>query len=61
MNVRMNSTVRCTYEAQENIVRLVHQELIEQAHVPQEDWRKEIVVYAMKVCLRCCPKQQCNG
>jgi hypothetical protein len=52
MNIRMSPTVRCTYEAEENIVRLVHQELVKQANAPQEDWRKEIVVYAMKVCLR---------
>jgi len=56
MNIRMSPTVRCTYEAEENIVRLVHQELVKQANAPQEDWRKEIVVYAMKPG-RSCSKQ----
>jgi len=50
MNLRMHPTVRCTYEAEENVLRLILQELVEQTNVPQEDWKKEIVVYALKVC-----------
>jgi hypothetical protein len=50
MNVRMHPTVRCTYEAEENVVRLILQELVEQPNIAQEDRNKEIVVYALKVC-----------
>jgi hypothetical protein len=49
MNVRIHPSVRCTYEAEENIIRLILHECIEIPNVPQEDWKKEIVVYALKV------------
>ena len=50
MNVRMHPTVRCTYEPEENVLRLVLHELVEHPKVVQEDRKKEIVVYALKVC-----------
>jgi len=56
MNVRMHPTVRCTYEPEENVLRLILQELVEQPNVAQEDRKKEIVVYALKPG-RSCSKQ----
>lgn len=50
MNVRMHPTMRCTYEAEEHVVRIILQELVEQPNVAQEDWKREIVVYALRVC-----------
>ena len=51
MNVRMHPTVRCTYDAEENVLRLILQEGVEQTNVLQQDSSKwEIVVYALKVC-----------
>lgn len=48
MNVRMHPTVHCTYEAEEHVVRIILQELVEQPNVAQEDWKREIVVYALR-------------
>src|ERR1700733_2698767 len=37
MNVRIHPSVRCIYEAEENILRLILHEYIELPNVPQED------------------------
>lgn len=49
MNVRMNPTVRCIFDEEENVLRLVLKEFIEEENVPQKDWKGEIAVYALKV------------
>lgn len=49
MNVRVNHTVRCTYDAEEHVVRLILKESIEDPAVPPKDWATEVVIYALKV------------
>ncbi|KAG5647386.1 hypothetical protein DXG03_000456 [Asterophora parasitica] len=48
MNIRMQPTVRCTFDAEENIVRLILKEAIEQKDAPAAEWEREVVVYALK-------------
>ncbi|KAG5634810.1 hypothetical protein H0H81_000704 [Sphagnurus paluster] len=49
MNIRMHPTVRCIFDAGENVLRLILKEAIEQKDVPSQDWKHEVVVYALKV------------
>ncbi|TFK34027.1 hypothetical protein BDQ12DRAFT_690261 [Crucibulum laeve] len=56
MNIRVSPAVRCTYDADERVVRVVLKEPIEQEGVPQQDWANEIVIYALKPG-RSCSKQ----
>ncbi|RXW22359.1 hypothetical protein EST38_g3496 [Candolleomyces aberdarensis] len=58
MNVKVNSTVRCSYDAEENAVRLVLKEPVisESTSSPKKDGALELVVYALKPG-RACPKQ----
>lgn len=49
MNVRLHPSVRCAFDAEENVLRLILKEPIEQENVPQQDWATEVVVYALKV------------
>jgi hypothetical protein len=49
MNIRMHSNVHCTFDEEENALRLVLKEFIEEVGVPKKDWRGEVVVYALKV------------
>lgn len=49
MNVRMNPTVRCIFDEEENVLRLVLKEFIEEENVPQKDWKGEVAIYALKV------------
>ncbi|KAJ8518555.1 hypothetical protein ONZ45_g4371 [Pleurotus djamor] len=48
MNVRLNTSVRCTYDAEEHILRVVLAEPVETPDVPVEQWPREVVVYALK-------------
>ena len=61
MNIRVQPTVRCSYVAEENIVRIVLKEVVEgtgnvgtssdsQAGLGDAT-HQEVVVYALKVCL----------
>ncbi|RDB18559.1 hypothetical protein Hypma_000304 [Hypsizygus marmoreus] len=56
MNVRMLPTIRCTFDADEHVVRVILKEPIEKKDVPKEDWEREVVVYALKPS-RSCSKQ----
>lgn len=56
MNIRMHPTVRCIFDAGENVLRLILKEAIEQKDVPSQDWKHEVVVYALKPG-RSCSKQ----
>ncbi|KAF9465611.1 hypothetical protein BDZ94DRAFT_1159842 [Collybia nuda] len=56
MNVRMHPTVRCIFDEDENVLRLVLKEFIEEKDVPQSEWKGEVVVYALKPG-RSCSKQ----
>jgi hypothetical protein len=49
MNVRLYPALRCTYDAAENVLRLVLKEPVEQENVPPEEWARDVVVYAVKV------------
>lgn len=49
MNVRLHPALRCTFDAEENVLRLVLKEPVEQENVPPEEWARDIVVYALKV------------
>ena len=48
MNVKVNSAVRCTYEPEENAIRLVLKEPVE-GQLGKEP-QLEVVVYALNVC-----------
>lgn len=51
MNVKVDTTVRCTYEREENAIRLVLKEPVEgQLAGADKEQQLEIVVYALKVC-----------
>ncbi|KAJ2913351.1 hypothetical protein MD484_g7067, partial [Candolleomyces efflorescens] len=58
MNVKVNATVRCSYDAEENAVRLVLKEPVvsESTSSPKKDVPLELVVYALKPG-RACSKQ----
>lgn len=45
----MHPTVKCTFDAEENVLRLILKEFVEQTNVPQKDWKGEVVIYALKV------------
>lgn len=49
MNVRVNTSVRCTFDAEEHVLRIVLAETVESPEIPAEQWPREIVVYALKV------------
>lgn len=50
MNVQVNSAVRCTYEREENAIRLVLKEPVEgQLAGAAKEQQLEVVVYALKV------------
>ncbi|KAF9497835.1 hypothetical protein BDN71DRAFT_1494463 [Pleurotus eryngii] len=48
MNVRVNTSVRCTFDAEEHVLRIVLAETVESPEIPAEQWPREIVVYALK-------------
>ena len=52
MNVKLNATVRCSYDAEENAVRLVLKEPVvsESTSSLKKGDPLELVVYALKVC-----------
>ncbi|KAF5379439.1 hypothetical protein D9615_006515 [Tricholomella constricta] len=59
MNVRMQPAVRCTFDAEEHIIRLILKEAIidqKKEDVPPADWDREVVIYALKPG-RSCSKQ----
>lgn len=49
MNVRVNPTVRCTYDADEHVLRLILKEPVEDPTVQPKDWAMEVLIYALKV------------
>lgn len=49
MNVRVNASLRCTFDAEEHVLRIVLAETVESPEIPAEQWPREIVVYALKV------------
>lgn len=51
MNVRITPSVRCSYDASENVLRILTQESIAEAAPNRDDGKNAtgVVVYAMKV------------
>lgn len=49
MNIRVQPTVRCTFDAEDNVLRIVLKEAVEHGDKPQEARQQELVVYALKV------------
>lgn len=49
MSVRLRPTVRCTFDEDQGILRVALKESEEQDGVPKEQWRQQVVVYALKV------------
>ncbi|TFK69082.1 hypothetical protein BDN72DRAFT_897552 [Pluteus cervinus] len=56
MNVRMHPLLRCSYDEEENVLRVVMTEFIEKKDVPQSEWKTEVVVYALKPGRACSKK-----
>lgn len=50
MNVRVRPTMRCTFDAEDNVLRIVLKEAVEFGDGPPETRAQELVVYALKVC-----------
>ncbi|KAI0940727.1 hypothetical protein AcV7_003031 [Taiwanofungus camphoratus] len=48
MSVRLRPTVRCTFDEDQGILRVALKESEEQDGVPKEQWRQQVVVYALK-------------
>ncbi|KAF8643008.1 hypothetical protein AX16_009253 [Volvariella volvacea WC 439] len=48
MNIRIQTVMRCSYESEENTLRVIVRELVEKKDVPREQWKDELVVYALK-------------
>ncbi|KAL4263307.1 RanBD1 domain-containing protein [Pleurotus pulmonarius] len=48
MNVRVNTSLRCTFDAEEHVLRIVLAETVESPDIPAAQWPREIVVYALK-------------
>jgi len=48
MNVRVQHAVRCTYDAEDNVLRIVLKEAVEYGDGPSATWPQELVVYALK-------------
>jgi hypothetical protein len=49
MNVRVQSTVRCTFDPEDNVLRIVLKEAVEHGEGPAAARPQELVVYALKV------------
>lgn len=49
MNVRVRSTVRCTFDEEDNVLRVVLKEAVEYGDLASEAKPQELVVYAFKV------------
>jgi len=49
MNVRVQSTVRCVFVPEENVLRLILKEEVESTS-EEENKKQELVIYALKVC-----------
>lgn len=56
MNIRMHPTIKCIFDAGENILRLITKEVVEKKDVPPQDWERELVIYVLKPG-RSCSKQ----
>jgi len=48
MNVRVQSTVRCVFVPEENVLRLILKEEVESTS-EEENKKQELVIYALKV------------
>ena len=48
MNVRVQSTVRCVFVPEENVLRLILKEEVESTS-EKENKKQELVIYALKV------------
>ncbi|KAF4593644.1 hypothetical protein EYR40_008432 [Pleurotus pulmonarius] len=44
MNVRVNTSLRCTFDAEEHVLRIVLAETVESPDIPAAQWPREIVV-----------------
>jgi hypothetical protein len=49
MNVRLHPLVRCSFDKEAHVLRLILREPIEKADVPAEQWPQELVIYVLKV------------
>jgi hypothetical protein len=49
MNVRIRPTVRCTFDDEDNVLRIVLKEAVEYNDGSPETKSEELVVYALKV------------
>ncbi|GBE89514.1 hypothetical protein SCP_1601760 [Sparassis crispa] len=48
MSVRLRPTVRCTYDEEQGVLRIVLKELEEREGVPPDQWKQQVVIYALK-------------
>lgn len=55
MNVSMGSTVRCSFDLEDSVLRIVLKEAVEDGNGAQE-----LVIYAIKVSSHCVP-QRCRA
>jgi len=49
MNVRVHSSMRCTLDEEEKVLRIITKGAVEKQDDSQEDGRFEVVIYALKV------------
>lgn len=49
MSVRLRPIIRCSFNEDQNILRITLKESVEQKDVPMENWLQEVVIYALKV------------
>ncbi|KAF8075252.1 hypothetical protein FPV67DRAFT_624457 [Lyophyllum atratum] len=56
MNVRMHPTIRCTFDAKENILRVILREAVVQKDASAQDAKREVTIYVLKPG-RSCSKQ----
>jgi hypothetical protein len=54
MNIQMRPSIRCSYDAEESVLRVTLKELIQKENVSRDDWKSEVVVYALKSLARTC-------
>lgn len=58
MNVRVQPAVRCTFDSEDNVLRIVLKEAVEDSDGPAATRPQELVVYALKVRLAFSPLLQ---
>jgi hypothetical protein len=54
MNVLVRPTVRCTFDEEDSVLRIILKEAVEYGDEAVEPKPQELVVYALKVCYNFC-------